>query len=80
MAMLKMQRINVYALLEYCKDILELLQRRGVMEIENVNIEDSVFYKGDTSIYQAQYARNAATLTYSPVRLSIMRGSPNSLK
>ena len=63
MAMLKMQRINVYALLEYCKDILELLQRRGVMEIENVNIEDSVFYKGDTSIYQAQYARNAATAT-----------------
>ena len=30
MAMLKMQRVYVYALLKYCKDILEALQRRGV--------------------------------------------------
>ena len=55
MAMLRMQRINVYALLKYCKDILEDLQRRGVVEIENVDIEDSVFYKDDTSAFQAQY-------------------------
>ena len=55
MAMLRMQRVNVYALLKYCKDILEDLQRRGVIEIENVDIEDSVFYKDDTSAFQAQY-------------------------
>lgn len=55
MAMLRMQRVNVYALLKYCKDILEDLQRRGVVEIENVDIEDSVFYKDDTSAFQAQY-------------------------
>ena len=61
MAMLKMQRINVYALLKYCKDILEDLQRRGVVEIENVDIEDSVFFKDDTSIYQTQYRHNAST-------------------
>ena len=61
MAMLKMQRINVYALLKYCKDILEALQRRGVVEIENLNIEDSVFFKDDTSAYQAQYQRMAST-------------------
>ena len=61
MAMLKMQRINVYALLKYCRDILEDLQRRGVVEIENIDIEDSVFYKDDSSAYQAQYAGLAAT-------------------
>ncbi|HBE14671.1 MAG TPA: V-type ATP synthase subunit I [Ruminococcaceae bacterium] len=61
MAMLKMQRIYVYALLKYCKDILEALQRRGVVEIENLNIEDSVFFKDDTSAYQAQYQRMAST-------------------
>ena len=63
MAMLKMQRIYVYALLKYCKDILEALQRRGVVEIENLNIEDSVFFKDDTSAYQAQYRRMASTAT-----------------
>ena len=70
MSMLRMQRINVYALLKYCKDILELLQRRGVVEIENVNIEDSVFYKEDTSAFQAQYARQAATAAQAKEILS----------
>lgn len=61
MAMLKMQRVYVYALLKYCKDILEALQRRGVVQIENLNIEDSVFFKDDTSMFQAQYQRMAST-------------------
>lgn len=61
MAMLRMQRINIYALLKYCKDILEALQRRGVVEIENVDIEDSVFFKEDTSAIQAQYTGSAKT-------------------
>lgn len=59
MAMLRMQRINIYALLKHCKGILETLQRRGVVEIENLNIEDSVFFKEDTGAMQAQYARSA---------------------
>ena len=63
MAMLKMQRVYVYALLKYCKDILEALQRRGVVEIENLDIEDSVFIKEDTSAYQSQYQRTASTAT-----------------
>lgn len=61
MAMLKMQRIYIYALIKYCKDILETLQRRGVVEIENMELEDSVFFKEDTSPLQAQYNRSAAT-------------------
>jgi V/A-type H+-transporting ATPase subunit I len=61
MAMLKMQRINVYALIKYCRDILEELQRRGVVEIENADIQDSVFFKDDTSSFQAQYLSVANT-------------------
>lgn len=61
MAMLKMQRVYVYALLKYCKDILEALQRRGVIEIENLEMEDSVFYKDDSTSFQENYLRTAAT-------------------
>ena len=63
MALLKMQRIYIYALIKYCKDILETLQRRGVVEIENLELEDSVFFKEDTSSLQTQYNRSAATAT-----------------
>ena len=61
MAMLRMQRIQVCALLKDCKDILEELQRRGAVEIENEDLTDDVFFKDDTSVYQAQYQHNAAT-------------------
>ena len=61
MAKLRMQRVYIYALIKYCRDILEALQRRGVMEIENINIEDSVFFKEDTSQFQAQYNSSAKT-------------------
>ena len=61
MAILKMQRIYIYALIKHCRDVLETLQRRGVVEIENLELEDSVFFKEDTSPLQAQYNRSAAT-------------------
>lgn len=61
MAMLKMRRVYVYALLKYCKDILEALQRRGVIEIENLEMEDSVFFKDDSTASQDNYQRTAAT-------------------
>lgn len=62
MAILQMQRINIYALSKYCKGILETLQRTGVMQVEEVDIVDSVFYKEDTSSQQASYKRNANTV------------------
>ena len=74
MSMLRMQRINVYALLEYCRDILEELQRRGVVEIENVDIEDSVFYKDDTSAFQARY--NSLANTAKEAREILLRYAP----
>ena len=61
MSMLRMQRVTVYALLKHCKDILEALQRRGVVEIENVDLEDSVFFKEDTAAIRAQYNNSAKT-------------------
>lgn len=60
MAIQQMQRINVYALLRHCKGILETLQRKGAVQIEDVNIEDSVFYKEDTTLLRTSYMRSAA--------------------
>ncbi len=74
MSMLRMQRINVYALLKYCKDILEDLQRRGVVQIENVDIEDSVFYKDDTSAVQQRY--NSIASTAKEAREILLRYAP----
>ena len=45
MAVLEMQRINIYALKKHRKAILEALQRKGAVEIENLKLEHSVFSK-----------------------------------
>lgn len=63
MAILQMQRINIYALSKHCKDILETLQRAGVMQVEKLDVSDNVFYKEDTSAQQSAYKRNASTLS-----------------
>ncbi len=63
MAILKMQRISIYALSRYSKDVLETLQRMGVMEIENLSIEDSVFYKTDNSSFSTSFTRSASLMT-----------------
>ncbi len=62
MAILQMQRVNIYALTKHCKSVIEALQRMGVMEIEQLDVSDSVFYKEDTSAQQAAYRRNASTM------------------
>lgn len=61
MSMLKMQRISICALKKHRKGILEALQRKGVLEITNLDIEDSVFFKEETSSQQASYLKSAAT-------------------
>lgn len=70
MAILQMQRINIYALTKHCKGIIEALQRAGVMQVEKLEVEDSVFYKEDTSSQQASYKRNAVTLASAAEILS----------
>lgn len=63
MSIVKMQRISIYALSRYSKEVLETLQRMGVMEIENVEIEDSVFYQTESSFYCTSFLRSASLMT-----------------
>ncbi len=62
MAILQMQRINIYALQKHSKDVLETLQRAGAVEIEPMELSDSVFYKEDSSALCSSYLRNAALM------------------
>lgn len=58
MAMLQMQRVNIIALKKDRKSILELLQRRGVMEVNDVFPEDSIFQRMDTSYARTGFEKN----------------------
>jgi V/A-type H+-transporting ATPase subunit I len=58
MAMLQMQRISIYALKKDRKPVLELLQRRGVLEISDSIAEDQVFQKMDVSQVRSSFERN----------------------
>ncbi len=58
MAMLQMQRISIYALKKDRKPVLELLQRKGILEIDNIIEEDQVFGKMDVSYARSSFERN----------------------
>ena len=62
MSILQMQRISVLALQKHCNDILETLQRVGVVELRKIDSEDSVFYREDTKQLQTSYMRNSLTV------------------
>lgn len=80
MALLQMQRIFIYALKKDRKRILELLQRRGVVEIGNLLKEDNVFHKNDVSNARTGFERNIASArealdilhTYVPYKKSML--------
>ncbi len=59
MAVLQMQRISVCALKKDRKKILELLQQKGVVEIERMPEEDSGFQRIDTAGQRAVFEKNA---------------------
>lgn len=61
MAMLQMQRIFIYALKKDRKQILELLQLRGVLEISDMLREDCIFHKSDVSGARMGFERNIAS-------------------
>ena len=61
MAVLQMQRINIYAPQKHRKAILEALQRKGAVEIENLKLEDSVFSKEETAQKQAVFMKSSAS-------------------
>lgn len=60
MAVLQMQRIFICALKKNRKQILELLQRRGVIEICDTIPEDSVFRKTDVSKLKSSFEKNVS--------------------
>lgn len=60
MAVLQMQKIHICALKNNRKKILELLQRRGVVQIHSFRKEDEIFSKTDTSSFRAKYERYVA--------------------
>ena len=55
-----MQRIYIYALKKDRKKILELLQRRGVIEIRSMLKEDSIFHKTDVQEAKEGFEKNIA--------------------
>ena len=58
MALLPMQRIYIYALKKDRKQILELLQRRGVVEVRSMLKEDKVFSRSDASVVTQSLEKN----------------------
>jgi len=61
MAVLQMQRICICALKKERKQILEILQRRGIIEINDVIPEDSLFRKADVSVAESLLEKNIST-------------------
>ncbi len=57
MAVLRMRRLGICARKKDRKQILELLQRRGVVDIDTDAAEDEVFQKADTSKARAGFER-----------------------
>lgn len=60
MAVLKMCKVSLCAMKENRKEILELLQRKGCMEIHEEIEEDAVFTKMNTATQTSIFERNAA--------------------
>ena len=58
MAVLKMQRLGICAWKKNRKQILELLQRKGVLDIDTDAVEDEVFQKTDTSEARGSFERD----------------------
>ncbi|MDF2820958.1 MAG: hypothetical protein K0R15_1399 [Clostridiales bacterium] len=61
MAVLQMQRICICAQKKDRKHILEFLQRRGVIEINDVIPEDSIFQKTDVAVAESLLEKNVAS-------------------
>lgn len=60
MAVLQMRRINICAMKENRKKILELLQKRGCLELIESESEDTVFAKTNTAAQISIFERNTA--------------------
>ncbi|MDL2219113.1 V-type ATP synthase subunit I [Ruminococcaceae bacterium OttesenSCG-928-O06] len=61
MAILPMERIHLVAMKRDRKSILEMLQRRGAVEVSDIQNEDEVFTKADTATTCGLFEKNAET-------------------
>lgn len=59
MAVLQMQKIHICALKSNRKQILEELQRKGIVQVETDGQEDEIFQKMDTASARSTYEKNA---------------------
>ena len=59
MAVLQMQKIHICALKSNRKQILEELQRKGIVQVETDGEEDQVFQKMDTSALRSSYEKRS---------------------
>lgn len=60
MAVQQMQRVNIYALRNERKKILEFIQRQGFVELENKLSDDDIFFKEDLSSKKLSFEKNTA--------------------
>ncbi len=79
MALLQMRRIYIYALKKDRKHVLELLQRRGVVEVRSMLKEDKVFTKSDFSAAEQILEKNISIAAESLSTLNNYVNEDNSL-
>jgi V/A-type H+-transporting ATPase subunit I len=61
MAIQQMQKVFIYALKKNRKPVLEYIQRKGVIEIDDMLPKDSVFRKKDVSVGRLELDKNVAS-------------------
>lgn len=62
MAIVAMKRLELYGLQRERKALLELLQRRGMVEIHSPQRTEPLFSQADTSQAQLEWEQNASLL------------------
>ena len=63
MAVVEMKRIHVYALKDNRKKILEMLQRKAVLEVNNPEEAQGPFSKTDTASARLTFEKNSQLIT-----------------
>ncbi len=70
MAVLEMEHFELCAMRRNRKQILELLQRRGTVELRDLSVDGEVFEKLDTSGARALFEKNAETARQAAATVS----------
>lgn len=79
MAVMPMKRIQIYALKSHRKKILELIQRRGVLEIDDRQVDGALFAQTDTAPAKTRFENNRTILTQALETLDRLEPPETSL-